>query len=123
MNYEVFDSKDNPFAECAFLRLLLQQKGMSFRSAERVLEVYDICRRLSDDHERPLLTEYGFENIAADMYNRQPIGDQWREYEDTLFDIKTRALSRCRYHILAKVLDLRQKNVQEDEDTWPSTLK
>lgn len=118
MEYEALDLKNNPVAECAYIRLLLQQQGMPYKTAERALEVYDLYRRLSDDHERPLLIEYGFENIVTDMYSRQPIGEQWRDHENDLFDVKARALSRSRYHILAKVLSLRQENKQQDEDLY-----
>ncbi len=110
-----FTVADNPIAETAFLCLLLQKKGLKYSDAKRAIDTYEIPRRLTDDHERILLLDYGFENIAADIYNKMPIGNQWLEYEETLFNVKERALSRSRYHILAQALQQRQTNEPLDD--------
>ena len=118
MDNEMFDFRDNPTAELAFLRLLLHQKGLSYQSAERAIEYYEMERRLTDDHERCLLLEYGYTNIAEDIYRKVPIGDQWSEHEQTLFSLKELATSRCRYHILTQVLKQRACNIPEDEEEY-----
>ena len=116
MSNEEFDLKNNPIAELAFLRLLLHKKGLEYESADRALDCYEMSRRLTDDHERWLLLDYGYENIVEDIYNKVPIGDQWRAFEGTLFSLKETALSRSRYHILAKALEQRESSIpQEDE--------
>ena len=74
----VYDLSSNPTAELAYLRLLLHQKGLPIESADRAIDNYEMERRLTDCHERPLLLDYGFDNIAADIYGKQPIGEQWR---------------------------------------------
>lgn len=113
---EQFDFKNNPIAEVAFLRLLLHQKGLPFESADRALDNYEMMRRLSDDRERVLLIDYGLENIAQDIFMKQPLGEQWRTYEESLFNIKERALSRSRYHILAKAFEQRQSETDHQDD-------
>ena len=116
---EQYDFTDNPTAELAYLRLLLHQKGLPYSSAERALDTYEIERRLADDRERPLLLDYGYDNIAMDIFNKSPIGDQWREFEGTLFNVKELAVSRSRYHILAQALQQRQlSDVPPQEDDY-----
>lgn len=75
-------------------------------------------RRLSDDRERPLLLDYGYDNIVQDIFDKMPIGEQWREYEQTFFNIKERALSRSRYHILAQALMQRSTVENQPEDFY-----
>ena len=106
---------NNPAAETAYLRLLLHQKGLPYESVDRALDTYEIERRLADDYERCLLIDYGYANIVEDIYNKQPIGEQWRVYEATLFNVKERALSHSRYHILSQAFQQRQNyDIQED---------
>ena len=105
---EQYDFIDNPVAEIAFLRLLLHQSGLSYESADRALDFYEMERRLRDDHERYLLLDYGYENIVTDIVNKAPIGEQWRSYEESLFNVKERAVSRSRYHILMQAFKQRQ---------------
>ena len=116
---EQYDFTDNPTAELAYLRLLLHQKGLSYSSAERALDTYEMKRRLADEQEHLLLVDYGYDNIVTDIYNKVPLGDQWREYEGTLFNIKQLAVSRSRYHILAQAFQQRQfSDVPQEEDLY-----
>ena len=115
---EQYDFQDNPTAEIAYLRLLLHQKGLPYDSAERALDTYEMERRLSDDRERPLLLDYGYDNIVQDIFDKMPIGEQWRECEQTLFNVKERALSRSRYHILAQALMQRSIVENQPEDFY-----
>ena len=106
-------------AEYVYLHLLLTQKGLSDDSSWRALETYEMERRLSDDNEHYLLVDYGYENIATDIFNKNPIGEQWRQYEKNLFNIKQIALSRSRYHILAQAYNQRQtRNTETDNDPY-----
>ena len=110
-----YDLSSNPTAELAYLRLLLHQKGLPYDSADRAIDNYEMERRLTDDHERHLLLDYGFDNIAEDIYNKYPIGEQWRVYEEALFNIKERAISRSRYHILAQAYRQRQQEATQQK--------
>ena len=108
MTDDIFDFT-SPEAEIAFLRLLLHQRGLPYESADRALDTYEMMRRLSDEHERNLLLDYGYENISLDIFNKAPIGSQWSQYEETLFSLKELAVSRSRYHILQQAYKQRQQ--------------
>ena len=116
----VYDFRDHPEADLAFLRLLLHQRGMPYSTADRALAVYEMRRRLSDERERLLLLEYGYENIAEDIFMRRPLGEQWHEYEEALFSLRERALSRCYYHILARAFEQQQ---EQDAPTHEEDLE
>ena len=119
MMNEDYDFKNNPEAELGFLRLLLHQKGLPYSYADRALDVYEMRRRLCDARERLLLVDYGYENIAEDIYTKKPIGEQWRESEEVLFNLKEMALSRSRYHILARAYEERQEQDKQLDETYP----
>ena len=106
------DIANNHWAESEQLRELLHQKGASYEIADTLLDYYEILRRLSDDHERPLLVNYGYENIADDMIDTQPIGEQWRKKEAILFNMKELATSRSRYHLLMRDYQNRQQSIE-----------
>ena len=120
MNNSPYYYKNHPEADLGFLRLLLHQKGLSYGDADRALDVYEMRRRLCDEHERLLLLDYGLENIAADIAIKKPLGEQWREYEETLFSLKENALSRSRYHILTRAFEQRQ---EQDAPTHEENLE
>ena len=113
-----YDVSTNVWAEINYLRLLLEQKGLPRESAERALDNYEMSRRLSDEHERCLLIDYGYANLATDIYSKVPLGDQWSKYEGTLFNVKERALSRSRYHILTQAYRQRQQETKKQKDPY-----
>ena len=115
---EYDDLSSNVLAEIMYLRLLLEQKGLPRESAERALDNYEMSRRLSDEHERCLLIDYGYNNLAADIYSKVPLGDQWCKYEGTLFNVKERALSRSRYHLLAQAYRQRQQEAEQKDESF-----
>lgn len=112
---EQFDFSNNKMAEIAYIRLLLHKKGLSYESADMALDYYELQRRLENEFERALLLNYGFENIADDIYNKMPLGNQWQEYEAKLFNLKELAVSKSRYYLLAQAFEQRHFSISQDE--------